>query len=67
MSWAVTMEGRSDPGGIVLLFDDRSEAESIAHEIRTRGTSVVVRSYPGPSGGANRQAGPVRPASSSNQ
>jgi hypothetical protein len=48
MGWAVTMEGRSDPGGIVLLIEDRSEAESIAAEIRTRGTRVVVRLYPGP-------------------
>ncbi|MBV9659923.1 MAG: hypothetical protein JO337_02070 [Acidimicrobiales bacterium] len=63
MSWAVTMEGRSDPGGIVLLFDDRSEAESIAHEIRTRGTSVVVKSYPGPGAPANRPTRPqVQPA-----
>lgn len=60
MSWAVTMEGRSDPGGIVMLFDDRSEAESIAHEIRTRGTSVVVRVYPGPSA-PSRAPQPSRP------
>lgn len=48
MGWAVAMEGRLDPGGIVLLLEDRLEAESLADEIRTRGTRVVVRMYPGP-------------------
>ena len=46
MGWAVTMEGRADPGAIVLLIEEREEAESIAQEIRSRGTSVVVRPYP---------------------
>jgi hypothetical protein len=46
MSWAVALEGRSDRGSIVLLFDERSEAESIAQEIRTRGTRVEVQVYP---------------------
>jgi len=46
MGWAVTMDGRSDPGGIVLLIEEREEAESIADEMRTRGTQVVVRPYP---------------------
>ena len=46
MGWAVTMDGRSDPGGIVLLIEEREEAESIAREIRTRGPRVVVRPYP---------------------
>lgn len=46
MGWAVTMEGRMDPGGIVLLIDEREEAESIAREIRSRGPKVVVRPYP---------------------
>lgn len=45
MDWAVAIEGRTDPGGIVLLCDDRSEAESIASEIRTMGTKVTVRQY----------------------
>ncbi|HWE55424.1 MAG TPA: hypothetical protein VG435_07915 [Acidimicrobiales bacterium] len=44
------MEDRSDPGGIVLLLEDRAEAESIAREICTRGTPVTVRLYPGPVG-----------------
>ncbi len=48
ISWAVTLEGRSDPGGIVFLIDEREEAESIAHELRSRGTRVVVRQYPLP-------------------
>jgi hypothetical protein len=58
MGWAVTVEGRSDPGGIVLLLDDRSEAESIADEIRNRGTRVVVKLYAGP-------GRPLQPASGS--
>jgi hypothetical protein len=40
------MEGRVDPGGIVLLVEEREEAESIAEEIRSRGPRVVVRAYP---------------------
>jgi hypothetical protein len=46
MGWAVTMEGRADPGAIVLLIEERDEAESIAREICSRGTRVVVRPYP---------------------
>jgi hypothetical protein len=46
MGWAVTVEGRVDPGAIVLLIEEREEAESIAREIRSRGTKVVVRPYP---------------------
>ena len=46
MGWAVAMEGRVDPASIVLLLDEREEAESIAQEIRSRGTRVVVRPYP---------------------
>ncbi len=46
MGWAVAMEGRVDPGAIVLLIEEREEAESIAREIRSRGTKVVVRPYP---------------------
>lgn len=50
MSWAVTLEGRSDPRGIVFLIDDLAEAESIADEIRTRGPRVVVMPYPAQDG-----------------
>jgi hypothetical protein len=46
MGWAVTMEGRADPGAIVLLIAEWEEAESIASELRSRGTPVVVRPYP---------------------
>ena len=46
MGWAVTMEGRADRGAIVLLIEEREEAESIAREICSRGTRVVVRPYP---------------------
>jgi hypothetical protein len=46
MGWAVTIEGRADPAAIVFLIEERDEAESIAAEIRGRGTPVVVRPYP---------------------
>ncbi len=46
MGWAVAVEGRVDPASIVLLLDEREEAESIAREICSRGTRVVVRPYP---------------------
>lgn len=48
MGWAVTLEGRSDPQGIVLLVEDWAEAESLASEIRARGPRVVVMPYPAP-------------------
>ncbi len=54
MSWAVTMEGRVDPAAIVLLLEERDEAESIAREIRDRGTRVVVRPYPVRGSGGSR-------------
>lgn len=44
--WAVTIEGRSDRRGIVLLVEDRAKAESIATEICARGSRVVVMPYP---------------------
>ncbi len=46
MEWAVTVEGRTGPEAIVLLLDERREAETIASEIRARGQRVVVRPYP---------------------
>jgi hypothetical protein len=46
MGWSVIIDGRADPGGIVLLVEERKEAESIASEMRSRGTQVVVRPYP---------------------
>lgn len=45
MGWAIVLEGRTDPAGILLLFDDREEAESIAWELRRRGHPVVVLPY----------------------
>jgi hypothetical protein len=44
-SWAVALEGRHDPAAVLLLLDDRLEAESIASEIRRHGQPVVVRWY----------------------
>jgi hypothetical protein len=48
MTWAVALDGRSDEEGILLLLEDREEAESIAVEVRRRGHRVVVRPYPDP-------------------
>lgn len=46
MGWALTLEGRADPAAIVLLVDDKEEAESIAQEVRRSGTRIVIRPYP---------------------
>jgi hypothetical protein len=46
MGWALTLEGRVDPAAIVLLVDDKEEAESIAQEVRRNGTRIVIRPYP---------------------
>ncbi|HEX6393677.1 MAG TPA: hypothetical protein VFZ97_09560 [Acidimicrobiales bacterium] len=46
MGWALTLEGRVDPAAIVLLVDDKEEAESIAQEVRRNGTRIVLRPYP---------------------
>jgi hypothetical protein len=46
MGWAIVLDGRNDPGAILLLFDDRQVAEEIASEVRRRGHPVVVRPYP---------------------
>jgi ERCC4-type nuclease len=34
-----------DPAAIVLLVDDKEEAESIAQEVRRNGTRIVIRPY----------------------
>jgi hypothetical protein len=39
----VTMEGREDQGGILLIIDNLDEAKSIAEDLRERGVRVVVR------------------------
>jgi hypothetical protein len=41
--WAVVIEGRDDPGGILLIVSSKEEAESLAAEIRARGVKVVAR------------------------
>jgi hypothetical protein len=43
VAWAVCIEGRSDPGGILFLIGDGAEAESLASEIRQRGVPAVAR------------------------
>jgi hypothetical protein len=45
MSWVIADEGRSDQTGLLLLFDDRQEAKSIAAEVRH---AVIVCPYPVP-------------------
>jgi hypothetical protein len=47
MAWALTLQGRADPAAIILLVDDRDEAEIIAQEVRRNGTEIVIRPYPG--------------------
>ena len=47
MGWALAVEGKPDPSGIVLLIDDKEEAESIAKDIRRTGIRIVIRPYPG--------------------
>jgi hypothetical protein len=56
MGWALTMEGRRDPGGAMILFDDRLEAEDLARQIRARGTRVVVKPYPDDAGRVRESA-----------
>jgi hypothetical protein len=48
MSWALTLEGRADLAGILLLVDDRDEAEIIAREVSRKGTRIVIKPFPGP-------------------
>src|SRR5579862_4188204 len=45
MDWAVAVEGRTDPGGILVLLGTRSEAEIMAIELRRRGQRVAVRRH----------------------
>jgi hypothetical protein len=58
MAWALTLQGRADPAAIILLVDDRDEAEIIAQEVRRNGTPIVIRPYPG-----QEPVGSPRPAS----
>jgi hypothetical protein len=46
MGWAVAIEGRYGPEAVLMVVEDRFEAESLATEIRLRGQAVVVRPYP---------------------
>jgi PleD family two-component response regulator len=45
MESAIMLKGRTDEDGILLVLDDRREADSIASELRMRGHDVVVVSY----------------------
>ena len=47
MEWAVALAGRADPEAILILLDERDEAEQIAIEMRRKGHRVEVRTYPG--------------------
>lgn len=47
MSWAVALDRKAGGRSLVLLvLEERSEAESIALEMRNRGQRVVVHAYP---------------------
>ena len=43
MEWAVTLTAHSGPEGILMILPDRTQAESIADEIRAKGHDVVVK------------------------
>jgi hypothetical protein len=58
MGWALVMEGRTDLAAIVVLIDDRDEAEIIAREICLRGPRVVVKPYPAPGSPPPRRVEP---------
>lgn len=65
MGWALTVDGRLDRAAILMLVEDREEAESIAHEIRRNGTPIVVRPYREPAVGpspSTSASGSDRPA-----
>ena len=49
--WAVVLEGRSAPEGVLVVLAERQEAECIAVEVRKKGHPVVVRPYLGDRGG----------------
>ena len=42
MEWAVVLEGRSAPEGVLVV---RHEAEDIADDVRKEGRPIVVRPY----------------------
>lgn len=48
MPWAVVVEGRSDPGRILLIIDDKREAETLAYEIGRKGGRIGTEPYPSP-------------------
>ena len=57
-SFAVMLSSKpATPEGILLLIDDRGDAEAIAVELRRRGQPVMVREITGvdrPTGGSGR-------------
>lgn len=46
MAWAIVVQGRTDPGRILLIIEDWREAETLAHEIRRKLTGIAVEPYP---------------------
>jgi hypothetical protein len=44
--WAFVLAGKADPTAILVLLDERDEAEQIAMEMRKKGHRVEVRAYP---------------------
>jgi hypothetical protein len=45
MEWAVVLERRAAPAGVLVVLAERHEAECIAVEVRKKGHPVVVRPY----------------------
>jgi hypothetical protein len=43
MPYAVVLNGREDVAAVLMLLDDRTEAEAIALDIRAAGHGVEVR------------------------
>lgn len=46
MAWAIVVQGRTDPGRILLIIEDRREAETLAYEIRRKLNRIAVEPYP---------------------
>jgi hypothetical protein len=48
MEWAITEEGKTGQGSILVILDERQVADGMAREMRLRGHRVDVRPYEEP-------------------
>jgi hypothetical protein len=63
VDWAIAIVGRNDPGSVLMLFAERSEAEAIASQMRGHGRrAICVR----PFYSARRESQQAQPAQRSN-